>query len=80
MHQYGKSYFRTSIFCDNIVVQTKPSVDVQLNHVMKTRDLVTKNNEKLQRQQTALAENGKKGVDFIDPPRDQGFTRPKVMH
>jgi hypothetical protein len=53
---------------------------VQLNHVLKTRDLVTKNNEKLQRQQTALGENGKKGADFIDPPRDQGFTRPKVMH
>lgn len=50
-----------------------------LNHVLKTRDLVTKNNEKLQRQQTALGENGKKGADFIDPPRDQGFTRPKVL-
>ncbi|XP_024386757.1 protein NUCLEOLAR FACTOR 1 [Physcomitrium patens] len=50
-----------------------------LNHVLKTRDLVTKNNEKLQRQQTALNENGKRGADFIDPPRDQGFTRPKVL-
>jgi len=55
-------------------------IDVQLNHVLKTRDLVTKNNEKLQRQQTASNENGKKGADFIDPPRDQGFTRPKVMN
>ncbi|KAG0592994.1 hypothetical protein KC19_1G296500 [Ceratodon purpureus] len=50
-----------------------------LNHVLKTRDLVTKNNEKLQRLQAASGENGKKGTDFIDAPRDQGFTRPKVL-
>ncbi|KAG0604081.1 hypothetical protein M758_10G143100 [Ceratodon purpureus] len=50
-----------------------------LNHVLKTRDLVTRNNEKLQRQETASSENGKKGADFIDAPRDQGFTRPKVL-
>lgn len=51
---------------------------MQLNHVLKTRDLVTKNNEKLQRQQAAAKESGKKAADFVDPPRDQGFTRPKV--
>lgn len=51
-------------------------VVVRLNHILKTTDLVTRNNEKLHRQQSDG--NGKKSNDFIDLPRDQGFTRPKV--
>lgn len=39
-----------------------------LNHVLKTRDLVIKNNEK--KGTTTMAE---------EAPRDQGFTRPKVL-
>lgn len=50
--------------------------DLQLNHVLKTRDTVTRNNEKVQRQQAN--EDKKRSTGFVDPPRDQGFTRPKV--
>ncbi|KAJ7515805.1 hypothetical protein O6H91_22G028600 [Diphasiastrum complanatum] len=46
-----------------------------LNHVLKTRDLVTKNNEKLQHHiNTGLASK-----EDMELPRDQGFTRPKVL-
>ncbi|CAK9199357.1 unnamed protein product [Sphagnum troendelagicum] len=48
-----------------------------LNHILKTRDLVSRNNEKLQHQHAN--ELGGKSRDAIDPPRDQGFTRPKVL-
>jgi hypothetical protein len=50
----------------------------QLNHILKTRDLVSRNNEKLQHQHAN--ELGGKSRDVIDPPRDQGFTRPKVNY
>ncbi|CAM6111222.1 unnamed protein product [Calypogeia fissa] len=42
-----------------------------LNHITKTRDLITKDNEKLQRATLDGTSS--------DPPRDQGFTRPKVL-
>ncbi|GLJ23922.1 hypothetical protein SUGI_0454570 [Cryptomeria japonica] len=46
-----------------------------LNHVYKTRDIVTKNNARLSQQ----SNNGDKLINAAEPPRDQGFTRPKVL-
>ncbi|GMH11925.1 hypothetical protein Nepgr_013766 [Nepenthes gracilis] len=46
-----------------------------LNHVFKSRDLVTKNDSKLAKNQ----ENAEKEVLTSDSFLDQGFTRPKVL-
>eukprot|EP01018_Ginkgo_biloba_P007271 Gb_20797 [translate_table: standard] len=45
-----------------------------LNHLYKTRDLVTKNNTRLS-QQSQIENNS---ID-VELPRDQGFTRPKIL-
>ncbi|EFJ22635.1 hypothetical protein SELMODRAFT_104941, partial [Selaginella moellendorffii] len=41
-----------------------------INHVLKTKDLVSKNNDKL---------HNREPTGVFDSPRDQGFTRPKVV-
>ncbi|XP_024536917.1 U3 small nucleolar RNA-associated protein 25 [Selaginella moellendorffii] len=41
-----------------------------INHVLKTKDLVSKNNDKL---------HNREPTGVFDSPRDQGFTRPKVL-
>ncbi|KAH9304113.1 hypothetical protein KI387_008517, partial [Taxus chinensis] len=46
-----------------------------LDHVHRTRDLVTKNNARLSQQSV----NDNKIINAAEPPRDQGFTRPKVL-
>lgn len=46
-----------------------------LNHVYKMRDLITKNNARLSHQ----SDNENKSINAAEPPRDQGFTRPKVL-
>lgn len=47
---------------------------MQLNHVLKTRNLVTKNDAKLAKRQ-----EGAKELLAGDTFLDHGFTRPKVM-
>ncbi|RSH88852.1 rRNA-binding ribosome biosynthesis protein utp25 [Saitozyma podzolica] len=49
----------------------KAAVVHALNHVLKTRRRIVRNNEKL----AHAASSG----EMIDPPRDQSFTRPKVL-
>ncbi len=68
------------VFIATLLLSDKMSVGngYQLNHILKTRDLVSRNNEKLQHQHAN--ELGGKSRDVIDPPRDQGFTRPKVNY
>ncbi|KAL3683520.1 hypothetical protein R1sor_001542 [Riccia sorocarpa] len=46
-----------------------------LNHLTKSRDLVTKNNEKIHNASSGSSSS----QTLLDPPRDQGFTRPKVL-
>ncbi|XP_042498981.1 U3 small nucleolar RNA-associated protein 25 [Macadamia integrifolia] len=46
-----------------------------LNHVFRTRDLVTKNNEKLAKHQGDVKAEIVSGDEFLD----HGFTRPKVL-
>ncbi|XP_071737104.1 protein NUCLEOLAR FACTOR 1 [Rutidosis leptorrhynchoides] len=46
-----------------------------LNHVFKTRDIVTKNDKKLAKIEESKDEEVVVGEDF----RDQGFTRPKIL-
>ncbi|KAJ4957649.1 hypothetical protein NE237_024760 [Protea cynaroides] len=46
-----------------------------LNHVSRTRDLVTKNNEKLNKHEEAVKAEIVSGDGFLD----HGFTRPKVL-
>lgn len=48
---------------------------MQLNHVFKTRDIVTKNDAKVSKYQ----ENAKDELPNDDSFLDQGFTRPKVV-
>jgi U3 small nucleolar RNA-associated protein 25 len=45
-----------------------------LNHVSKSADLIKRNNERLKSGGSAAGEEGEG-----PPPRDQGFTRPKVL-
>lgn len=47
-----------------------------LNHLLKTRDRIAKNEERIKRRFEGEA-NGLESVE--QPPRDQGFTRPKVL-
>ncbi|KAL2612430.1 hypothetical protein R1flu_024122 [Riccia fluitans] len=46
-----------------------------LNHLIKSRDLVTKDNEKLHNASSGSSSSH----SLLDPPRDQGFTRPRVL-
>ncbi|PWA70846.1 nucleolar protein [Artemisia annua] len=46
-----------------------------LNHVFKTRDIVTKNEKKLAKEKESKTE----GIFDSESFRDQGFTRPKVL-
>ncbi|KAG6543850.1 hypothetical protein Mapa_014690 [Marchantia paleacea] len=46
-----------------------------LNHLTKSRDMIQKNNEKLHH----ASSGGFSLQSVVDPPRDQGFTRPKVL-
>lgn len=47
---------------------------MQLNHLFRTRDLVTKNDSKLAKDPCTAYNENLSGDSF----RDQGFTRPKV--
>ena len=49
---------------------------MQLNHVFKTRDLVTKNEKKLAKEKESKTEGILDSESFLD----QGFTRPKVNY
>ncbi|KAI5074322.1 hypothetical protein GOP47_0010283 [Adiantum capillus-veneris] len=64
-------YSKRPSFYGNGDIQDQEIMDAYLlhvlNHVLKTRDLVTKNNEK------------KVAASDREAPRDQGFTRPKVL-
>lgn len=59
-------------------------ISVQLNHVIKTRERIVKNNTKLHKQTDPNADDagqGEAGAETLPDdtaPRDQGFTRPKV--
>ena len=48
---------------------------MQLNHVLKTRDLVTKNDTKLAKHPESADNEILNGDSFLD----RGFTRPKVV-
>ena len=48
---------------------------MQLNHVLKTRDLVTKNDTKLAKHPESADNKILNGDSFLD----HGFTRPKVV-
>ena len=48
---------------------------MQLNHVLKTRDLVTKNDTKLAKHPESADNEIPNGDSFLD----HGFTRPKVV-
>ena len=48
---------------------------MQLNHVLKTRDLVTKNDSKLAKHPESVDNEILNGDNFLD----HGFTRPKVV-
>ncbi|GAX83068.1 hypothetical protein CEUSTIGMA_g10494.t1 [Chlamydomonas eustigma] len=51
-----------------------------LNHVNKTADRIKKNNEKIEAAENAAKAAVKGAATASDPlPRDQGFTRPKVL-
>ncbi|WVF67577.1 hypothetical protein IAT40_002335 [Kwoniella sp. CBS 6097] len=52
----------------------KAAVVHALNHVLKTRRKIIRNNEKL-----AHAASGDAPTSISEPPRDQSFTRPKVL-
>ncbi|WVQ95052.1 hypothetical protein IAU59_002144 [Kwoniella sp. CBS 9459] len=52
----------------------KAAVVHALNHVLKTRRKIIRNNEKL-----AHAARGDAPTSVPEPPRDQSFTRPKVL-
>lgn len=47
---------------------------LQLNHILRTRDIVTKNDTKVSKRQ----ENAKEDITNSDSFLDHGFTRPKV--
>lgn len=49
---------------------------MQLNHVFKTRDIVTKNEKKLAKEKESKTEGILDSESFLD----QGFTRPKVNY
>nr|GFB14571.1 U3 small nucleolar RNA-associated protein 25 [Tanacetum cinerariifolium] len=48
---------------------------IQLNHVFKTRDIVTKNEKKLAKEKESKTDGILDSESFLD----QGFTRPKVL-
>lgn len=51
-----------------------------VSHVTKTRRRILKNNEKLAHAaQAAGRASGAAGAEDVEAPRDQGFTRPKVL-
>ncbi|WRT68504.1 uncharacterized protein IL334_005480 [Kwoniella shivajii] len=64
----------SSIFGEQKEAMRKAAVVHALNHVLKTRRRIIRNNEKL-----AHAAASDKPTSVPEPPRDSSFTRPKIL-
>lgn len=73
LHHHKKPFYHKGSDEDSCIMDAY--IMHSLNHVFRTRDLITKNDAKLSKHQETAREEVINSEDFLD----QGFTRPKVL-